>query len=301
MSARRMSLSDQVRRAIDAAAATRYQIAKAAGVDHAVMSRFMANKVGLSTKTLDALAAVLDLRVRAGGPVRVVPPAKRGPKPKSHGAKITKRQLTRWENPKRIPRILRRDTAYHEAGHAAIYFFAGCFGDLGFIDMRPDKANWARVHPDHAGFQSAPHWRAMLSLAGPYAQNRVEDKAEDWLEWALEDAGMEWNDCFAPPEDDNQDVANAVRAARMCYPKSWRRVRQFVLRMGRWTDECFNEPGMWRVVEALAEVLCHKDHLERDQAWEIMERAYGAEWPPCLCPRWRRRNRVMLTRMLRHQ
>ena len=82
MNARRMSLSGQVRRAIDAAAATRYQIAKAAGVDHAVMSRFMANKVGLSTKTLDALAAVLDLRVTAGGPAKVLPAARRGPKPK---------------------------------------------------------------------------------------------------------------------------------------------------------------------------------------------------------------------------
>jgi len=85
MSARRMSLSDQVRRAIDAAGATRYAIAKAAGVDHAVMSRFMAGKVGLSTKSLDALAAVLDLNVTARGPAKVLPAAKRGPKSKRKG------------------------------------------------------------------------------------------------------------------------------------------------------------------------------------------------------------------------
>jgi transcriptional regulator with XRE-family HTH domain len=78
-----MSLSDQVRRAIDAAGVTRYRIAKTAGVDHAVMSRFMAGKVGLSTKSLDALAAVLGLDVVARGPAKVLPPGRPGRKPKA--------------------------------------------------------------------------------------------------------------------------------------------------------------------------------------------------------------------------
>ena len=82
MSARRIKLSAQIRRAVDAAGVTRYRIAKASGLAHAAMSRFMAGKGGLSVKTLDALADVIGLDVVARGPVKVSPPAKRGPKTK---------------------------------------------------------------------------------------------------------------------------------------------------------------------------------------------------------------------------
>ena len=92
MSVRRIKLSDQIRRAIDASGVTRYRIAKEIGLDHAVCSRFMADKSGLSVKNLDALADVLGLDVVARGPVRVSPPAKPGRKPKK-GAKHGKPAL----------------------------------------------------------------------------------------------------------------------------------------------------------------------------------------------------------------
>jgi transcriptional regulator with XRE-family HTH domain len=82
MSARRIKLSDQIRRAVDASGVTRYRIAKASGINHAAMSRFMAGKGGLSVKTLDALADVIGLDVVACGPVKVSPPKKPGRKPK---------------------------------------------------------------------------------------------------------------------------------------------------------------------------------------------------------------------------
>jgi cyanate lyase len=82
---RRIKLSDQIRRAVDASDATHYAIAKTIGLDHAVMSRFMAGKSGLSIRNLDALADVLGLDMVARGPVRVSPAAKRGPKPKRKG------------------------------------------------------------------------------------------------------------------------------------------------------------------------------------------------------------------------
>ena len=67
MSKKRLKLSEQVRRAVDASSLSRYAICKAAGVDKAVVSRFMAGKVGLSIPTLDALANVLGLNIVAGG------------------------------------------------------------------------------------------------------------------------------------------------------------------------------------------------------------------------------------------
>jgi transcriptional regulator with XRE-family HTH domain len=85
MSTRRIKLSDQIRRAVDAAGVSRYRIAKTLRLDCGLFSRFMADKSGLSVKNLDALADVLGLDVVARGPVRVLPPAKRGPKPKRKG------------------------------------------------------------------------------------------------------------------------------------------------------------------------------------------------------------------------
>jgi cyanate lyase len=79
---RRIKLSDQIRRAVDASDATHYAIAKTIGLDHAVMCRFMAGKSGLSVQNLDALADVLGLNVTARGPAKVLPAGRPGRKPK---------------------------------------------------------------------------------------------------------------------------------------------------------------------------------------------------------------------------
>lgn len=60
---RKVSFSDQVRRLIDDANETRYRIAIETGIDHAVLSRFMAGKCGLSMSSLDALAEYLQWEV----------------------------------------------------------------------------------------------------------------------------------------------------------------------------------------------------------------------------------------------
>jgi hypothetical protein len=87
MSKKRISLSEQIRRAVDAAPVSRYRIAKGAKIDPASLSRFMAGTVGLQQRALDALADVLGLDVVARGPVRVPPLGKAGRKPKG-GRKI---------------------------------------------------------------------------------------------------------------------------------------------------------------------------------------------------------------------
>ena len=61
--ARSLSLTDQVRRAIDAAPASRAEICRAAGFSEATMSRFMNGRGGLSMEMLDRIAAYLDLRL----------------------------------------------------------------------------------------------------------------------------------------------------------------------------------------------------------------------------------------------
>jgi len=49
---------------------SRYAIANAIGLDHSVMSRFMAGTSGLSFKTLDRLGELLKLRIVAGRKAR---------------------------------------------------------------------------------------------------------------------------------------------------------------------------------------------------------------------------------------
>ena len=54
-------LSDQLRQLIDRSGVSRYRLSQAAGIDQAMLSRFMAGKGGLGMKSVDALAAVLQI------------------------------------------------------------------------------------------------------------------------------------------------------------------------------------------------------------------------------------------------
>lgn len=60
-----LSLSQQIRNAVDDSAMSRYRIAVLAGIDHSQFSGFMSGKRGLGHEALDRLAAVLHLRVVA--------------------------------------------------------------------------------------------------------------------------------------------------------------------------------------------------------------------------------------------
>ena len=63
-------LTDQIRRAIAACGVSRYRLWKETGIDQAVLSRFMAGKAGMTLKSLDVLAAALNLRIVVGKPKR---------------------------------------------------------------------------------------------------------------------------------------------------------------------------------------------------------------------------------------
>ena len=58
---KKSSLSDQVRKAIDASGKSRYRIAKDLDVSEATLSRFMSGERGLTLTVLDRLADYLGL------------------------------------------------------------------------------------------------------------------------------------------------------------------------------------------------------------------------------------------------
>jgi transcriptional regulator with XRE-family HTH domain len=60
------TLSDQLRALIQDARPSLYELAREAGVDRSVLSRFLAGRRTITLETADRLAAVLKLRLSAG-------------------------------------------------------------------------------------------------------------------------------------------------------------------------------------------------------------------------------------------
>jgi transcriptional regulator with XRE-family HTH domain len=60
------SLFEQLRELIEAAGPSVYELARDAGVDRSVLSRFLAGQRTITLETADRLAAVLKLRLIAG-------------------------------------------------------------------------------------------------------------------------------------------------------------------------------------------------------------------------------------------
>jgi hypothetical protein len=68
MKEKRITLTEQVRQAIDGCGKTRYQISKDTGIDQATLCRFMGGNGGLSNPVLDTLGEYLRLRIVADKP-----------------------------------------------------------------------------------------------------------------------------------------------------------------------------------------------------------------------------------------
>ena len=58
-----MTLSDEVRQAIDDSGLTRYRIAQDTGIDQAALSKFYNGQRGITSDTLDRLGEYLGLRI----------------------------------------------------------------------------------------------------------------------------------------------------------------------------------------------------------------------------------------------
>jgi transcriptional regulator with XRE-family HTH domain len=63
---RTILLTDQLRQAIDDSGLTRYQIAKATGIDESALAKFYNGHRGLSMAALDALGEFLQLKITLG-------------------------------------------------------------------------------------------------------------------------------------------------------------------------------------------------------------------------------------------
>lgn len=63
MKKRPLTLTDQIRQAVEDCEKSRYQIAKETGVDKAALSRFVHGERGLSVENLDLVAECIGLRV----------------------------------------------------------------------------------------------------------------------------------------------------------------------------------------------------------------------------------------------
>jgi len=66
MGKKRTLLTDQLRQAIDDSGLTRYQIAKATGIDESALAKFYNGHRGLSMDALNALGVFLQLSITLG-------------------------------------------------------------------------------------------------------------------------------------------------------------------------------------------------------------------------------------------
>lgn len=78
MARKALSVSDQIRAAIDASSMSRYRLCKKAGLSEATMSRFMSGKGGLSMEMLDRIGTTLPLRIVIDSAIRERGRQKRG-------------------------------------------------------------------------------------------------------------------------------------------------------------------------------------------------------------------------------
>ncbi len=59
----KLAISQQIRRLIESSGMSRYEIARQAGIEQSVLSRFMSGERGLTTLTLDRLGELFDLEI----------------------------------------------------------------------------------------------------------------------------------------------------------------------------------------------------------------------------------------------
>lgn len=207
---------------------------------------------------------------------------------------------------------MRREIAYHEAGHAAMLFMFGRERGIIEIDMLGNQHYAARVR--HAPFAlghvfmwpgiSLSDIRRILGsrceveakqaimhgLAGYAAQARIYPPPYHWFDvcWEQQDS-YDWN-----PEDaaSSDDVIAALHIARTMKGRNGNAYR-LLKRMADWTDEALSHPQLWAVVQALAEsLLTTKRRMGASRVCRIMQSAWGNDLPRPYAQmgrKWRRR------------
>jgi transcriptional regulator with XRE-family HTH domain len=88
--------SEQLRRAIEASGASRYVIARSAGISDSALSRFLSGERGLNLATLDKLADALGLEIVIGVQ-KIQRPSPKGRRPAKGRQMITKLTKADWQ------------------------------------------------------------------------------------------------------------------------------------------------------------------------------------------------------------
>jgi hypothetical protein len=199
-----------------------------------------------------------------------------------------------------------RESAFHEAGHAAVRFMFNRGVDIKYVTARYSFALYYRVRdvPRVVFRPRVKQWRLqtiaksmMMNLAGCAAERRVSEPgtfmpnlfdeyskgyqlpATSWLDYRLPCDGewteadqAKWDWYFGPA---GTDIHNAVTTACEFYGAN-HKARRLLRRMVTWTDEAIAYPRLWAVVEALAEqLLLARARIMGNRARRIMEEAWG--------------------------
>lgn len=184
-------------------------------------------------------------------------------------------------------RQLRRNVAYHEAGHAVTHFLLSEWMEFVEIDVSEETfwettGNWGRTRC----FQVGPEYdvgqllqtdirqaRAVAAryavnyLSGACVTNILEPTAIDWVEEMFEEA-EELDDPYYT------DIMRAMRVMNLLYPRHRGRQNRHLAHMQQYTDELFREPRVWSLVEALATELQQTDYLDGIEIFSLLNGIY---------------------------
>lgn len=166
----------------------------------------------------------------------------------------------------------RKDTEFHEAGHAAMLFFFGNSENFRGIDMNPSGNYVAAVLDDYmiTKFRGAAMAHLMGFLAGPCVDSLRGLLGKDWLNELLNNQSQ--------MESRTSDISAAVEIAAVYhYHADYVAQRRMLRTAAKWTEEALSHPRLWAVVEALAKRLKRHQTMAAYVAWQIMGDAFG----PC--------------------
>jgi len=208
-------------------------------------------------------------------------------------------------------------TAFHEAGHAAMFWFFQQQFYLKGISMAPTEDHWgcvmqssitppftlshlAILNPQRA--LRVAMMEAMHCLSGPYAESRFgldDGSSEDlfWLESLYEELGLDDSLREMAERNFGTDLATAARIGFELYEDE-SKVFRFIRKCSEWTVLSFSFGRMDSVVKELAKVLIdlrasEKEILDGPSTWACMEDAWDSRKKPLQDPSWRRRFSIL--------
>ena len=210
----------------------------------------------------------------------------------------------------------RRSTAYHEAGHASMFwFFQQRYFLLGINVVGDEKVDGfvrrstitppgcisglVRTNPQKA--ESIAIMESMHALAGLCAEEIIgsRDDPHDNLEWfqipidEIEDSLLEVAQSF-----EIGDMHQAARAALELHGPNVQKIRQHLIKAARWTESALKFAGMEHVVSSLATELIQVSEsageMSGDTAWALMAAAWRQPKAfPLLSRPWNRRFAIL--------